>query len=47
MPMMAAIAWVISVAMAAPITPYPGTGSQPKISSGASTKFRNTVPSTM
>ena len=47
MPISAASAWVTSVASAAPITPCPGTGPQPKMNKGSSAKFITTVPRTM
>ncbi len=47
MPMAAARPWVASVDNAAPATPHAGTGPQPRMRSGSSRKFRNTVPSTI
>ena len=47
MPISAASAWVTSVAIAAPITPRPGTGPHPKMNNGSRAKFSTTVPRTM
>ncbi len=47
MPMNVAIAWVKTVARAAPETPQAGIGPQPKMKSGSRMALRMTVVSTM